>query len=195
MVQSVTIYAARAVLALGISALVVGCASKPTLPRGMQTYNEAKEAQVSIQPVGGSSVAGLLRVDPFANGIRISGTLHGLPRSGEFGFHIRQTGDCGSEGRAAGGIFNPLGSRHGRYATGEHMLGDMDNLEVDTAGQVHLNRSIQGVTLGSGQYNDVANLAVVVHEMADDYATQPDGNVGRPIACGVITVTNPPPAP
>lgn len=185
--------ALKSSLALATAGLLVACSSQPTLPRGMQTHSEAKEARVTVSPVGESAVSGQLQVDIFGDGIRISGTLHGFPRQGEFAFHIREHGDCGNDARNAGAIFNPLGSRHGRYARGEHMLGDMDNLDVDATLSTAINRGVQGLTLGGGDYTDIANRSFVIHESPDDYATQPAGNSGRAIACGVVQVTNPPP--
>lgn len=181
-------------LALIVAGLLAACSSHPTLPRGMQTYSDAKEAYVNVTPTTGSTVSGQLRVDQFGDGIRISGTLQGFPREGEFAFHIREHGNCGDDARSAGSIFNPHGSRHGRYARGEHMLGDMDNLEVDATLSTSINRSIQGLTMGGDHYDDIANRSFVIHESPDDYTTQPDGNAGRPIACGTIEVANPPPA-
>lgn len=159
----------------------------------MQTYSDAKQAHADIAPVPGSSVSGRLTVAPYGDGIRISGTLQGFPREGEFAFHIKEQGDCHLETLGSSRIFNPHGARHGRYARGEHMLGDMDNLTVDATLSTTINRSIQGVTLGGGHYDDIANRILVVHESPDDYTTQPAGNSGRPIACGVVEVTVPPP--
>lgn len=184
---------AKFLLALAVASLFAACSSQPTLPRGMQTYSDAKEAHVDIAPVAGNGVSGRLRIDPFGNGIRISGTLHGFPREGEFAFHIKEHGDCSENALSTSSILNPHGTRHGRYARGEHMLGDMDNLDVDTTLSTTINRNIQGLTLGGGHYDDVANRTLVIHESPDDYTTQPTGNSGRPIACGVVEITNPPP--
>lgn len=178
---------------LAIAACLAACSTPSALPRGMQTYSEAKEAYVNIHPTAGSTVTGQLRVDPFGNGIRITGQLDGFPRQGEYAFHIREHAVCDDNAAGTGGIFNPYGSRHGRYARGEHMLGDMDNLEVDATLGTHVSRSIQGVTLGGDLYDDVSNRSFVIHERPDDYTSQPDGNAGRPIACGVVQVVNPPP--
>lgn len=179
--------------AFAIAACLVACSTPSELPRGMQTYSDAKEAYVDIHPATGSAVTGRLRVDPFGNGIRITGQLDGFPQQGEYAFHINEHATCHDDAAAPGGIFNPYGSRHGRYARGEHMLGDMDNLEVDASLSVHVSRNIQGVTLGGGHYDDVSNRSFVIHERPDDYTSQPDGNAGRPIACGVVQIINPPP--
>lgn len=174
---------------------LAACATAPHLPRGTLTQSEAKEAYLNITPVDGGTVSGQLRVDPFADGIRLSGTLQGFPSAGQFAFHIKEAADCAGSEADLRTVFNPLGSRHGRYAHGEHMLGDMDNLDVEADGTVRLNRNIQGVTLGGGHYNDVATRSFVVHARADDYTTQPDGNSGSRIGCGVVQIINPPPVP
>lgn len=188
-----TSYATTA-LFVACAALALGaCSSTPELPRGMQTYSEAREAYINILPTAGHMVTGQLRLDPFASGIRLSGRLQGFPAAGQYAFHIREHGSCDGDAASVGGIFNPLGTRHGRYGHGEHMLGDMDNLEVAADGAVQINRSVQGLRVGGGDYNDIADRSFVIHALADDYNTQPDGNAGRPIACGVVQVVNPPP--
>lgn len=175
------------------AALLAACSSQPTHPRGEHTFSDAHEAIVNVSPLADGTVRGQLKVDVFGDGVRIHGTLQGFPGQGEYAFHIREHGDCGNDARNAGGILNPLGTRHGRYARGEHMLGDMDNLVVDATLTTAVNRSVQGLTLGGGDYTDIANRSLVIHESPDDYATQPDGDAGRVIACGVVQVTNPPP--
>ena len=72
--------------------------------------------------------------------------------------------------------------------TGKHHLGDMDNLRADAQGRANVDIHLKGVTLGGGAATDIAGRALVVHANADDYRSQPAGNAGVRIACGVIRV-------
>ena len=65
----------------------------------------------------------------------------------------------------------------------------MDNIVSDAGGVAKVNVHLRGVTLGGGAANDIAGRAVIVHAAPDDYHTQPTGNAGARVACGVITVT------
>lgn len=173
--------------------MLAACATPvPQVDRGQVAYSDAVMATAAMQPFLGAGVNGVLAVEPFANGVRISGTLTGFPRRGAYGFHIKESGDCSSPA-AAGPIFNPHRTRHGRASVGEHMLGDLPNLEASVAGNTTLNLQVAGVTLGGGGHTDITGRSLVIHEAADDYTSQPEGNAGRRIACAVITVTNPPP--
>src|SRR5690606_4696647 len=88
---------ANSLLVLAVAGLFAACSSQPTLPRGMQTYSDAKQAHADIAPTAGSTVSGRLQVAPYGDGVRISGTLQGFPREGEFAFHIKEHGDCSEE--------------------------------------------------------------------------------------------------
>jgi len=105
------------------------------------------------------------------------------------GFHIHERGDCSAvDASSAGNHFNPSGAAHGRAGTGKHHLGDMDNLRADAQGRANVDIHLKGVTLGGGAATDIAGRALVVHANADDYRSQPAGNAGVRIACGVIRV-------
>src|SRR3546814_10546371 len=88
---------------------------------------------------------------------------------------------------SAGGHFNPTGSPHGRAGTPTHHAGDMDNLTANAQGVADVNIHLAGVTLGGGAANDIAGRAVIVHAAPDDYTSQPSGNAGARVACGIIT--------
>jgi Cu-Zn family superoxide dismutase len=122
-----------------------------------------------------------------ADGVHLSGTLRGLPPNGEFGFHIHEKGDCSApDASSAGGHFNPTNAQHGNPQGAAHHAGDMLNAKSDARGVAQVDATAAGVTLGGGQPDDVRGKAIVLHEKADDYASQPAGNSGARIACGVI---------
>jgi Cu-Zn family superoxide dismutase len=73
---------------------------------------------------------------------------------------------------------------------GPHHAGDIDNITADAQGVAHVNMHVPGLTLGTGAANDVAGRAIIVHADADDYHSQPSGNAGKRLACGVIKLAD-----
>ena len=124
------------------------------------------------------------------DGVHLRGTVGGLAPNSQHGIHVHEKGDCSAvDASSAGGHFNPGASTHGRAGSGPHHAGDMDNLVADHEGVAQINIHLHGVTLGGGAANDIAGRALVVHATADDYTSQPAGNSGARVACGVITIT------
>ena len=76
-----------------------------------------------------------------------------------------------------------------RPTSGAHHAGDMDNIVANAEGVVNVDVHVNGVTLGGGAANDIAGRALVVHAAPDDYTSQPAGNAGARVACGVIRAT------
>ena len=180
----------------GIGLLLAGCVSQPPVepPMGVLTHHAAERALVELAPTSGSQVSGRLEVERFGDGVRVTGVVRGLPGAGQYGMHVTSVGDCShASAMSAGQIFNPHRTAHGEPAMGEHMAGDMANITADASGVARIDQQLAGVTLGGGGYDDIANRAIVVRERAADYRTQPDGGAGARTACGVITVSVPPP--
>jgi Cu-Zn family superoxide dismutase len=116
---------------------------------------------------------------------QIVGRISGLAPNQIYGFHVHEKGDCSSgDGMSAGGHFNPTGKPHGP-PDGEHHAGDLPSLKADASGIAIVDVRVSGSVLGSGA-SDFYGKAVVVHALPDDYTTQPSGNSGPRIACGVI---------
>src|SRR6266542_4452126 len=102
------------------------------------------------------------------------------------GFHVHEKGDCTApDGMSAGGHFNPLGKPHGHYESAERHAGDMPSLVADASGNATLTVTLDTIKVGSGA-TDVVGKSVIVHKDPDDYKTQPTGNSGARVACGVI---------
>ena len=138
----------------------------------------------------GNAVTGELAFEAFDGGVGITGQVNGLTAGGEHGFHVHETGDCSApDATSAGGHFNPEGRAHGQVGSGEHHAGDTDNLLADDTGVATVNTRLEGATLGDGAPTDILGRAVIVHADADDYTTQPTGNAGARLACGVIRQT------
>lgn len=167
----------RCLIPLLGSALLAACVT--TAP--------AERAEAPLQARSGSQVAGTLSLVAMGDGVHVTGRISGLKPNGTHAFHIHEKGDCSAaDASSAGGHFNPTGQPHGRASHGAHHLGDADNLKADAAGVASVNAHFSGVSLRSGAANDVAGKAIVVHADPDDYASQPAGNAGKRIACGMI---------
>jgi Cu-Zn family superoxide dismutase len=147
----------------------------------------AATASAELAPTEGNAASGTLTLTAEADGVRITGSLAGVAPGGTHGFHVHETGDCSApDASSAGPHFNPGGHPHGHPGQGEHHAGDMPNLVADDAGALAVDVVVPGVTLGDGGATDVLGRAVVLHAKADDYATQPAGDSGPRIACGVM---------
>lgn len=109
---------------------------------------------------------------------------------GEHGFHIHENGECTPPTfESAGGHFNPTNKEHGFDNPKGFHLGDLPNIEVEEDGRVNAVISGIDVTLQSGKENsilDEGGSAIMIHEKADDYKTDPAGNAGDRVACGVV---------
>ena len=105
---------------------------------------------------------------------------------GGHGFHVHENGDCSAaDAMSAGGHFNPTGKPHGSPSVPDHHAGDMLMLVADASGNASLSTELDVITIGSGS-TDIIGKSVIVHKDADDYKTQPTGNSGARVACGVI---------
>lgn len=122
-----------------------------------------------------------------AHGVRMEGMVRGLVPGSEHGFHIHEKGDCGDNGNAAGGHFNPGGTMHGPFGAPASHAGELPSLVADASGVARFAVVLHSVTLGSGAANDILGRALVVHRDRDDFTSQPAGNSGPRIACAVIT--------
>ena len=169
----------------------------PSVPPMGQEAAQLNRVTVPMAPTQGNSATGELVISPDNHGMRISGTLSGLKAKSEHGFHVHQNGDCSApDASSAGDHFNPSGAPHGNptgdEAGAQHHAGDMPNVMADDKGNAKVDIRLHNVTLGDGGENDVFGKALIVHANPDDYSSQPAGNAGPRIACGVIAAA---PAP
>jgi Cu-Zn family superoxide dismutase len=150
---------------------------------------ERPAATAAMRSASGT-LLGTLAFAPTSSGVRISGTLTGLP-PGTHGIHFHQVVRCDPpDFTSAGSHFNPAGAQHGlENPQGPH-AGDLPNITADAAGRASVDLRSPRVTLDSTPPHglfDADGTALVIHAAADDQRTDPSGNSGARIACGVIT--------
>lgn len=144
-------------------------------------------AQATLSGASGSKVAGDLQFTATTDGVAVSGQLTGLAPNTLHGFHVHQTGDCSApDAKSAGDHFNPANMQHGGPTGNARHLGDMPNVQADAMGMATVSTTLAGATLRDGGPNDLMGKAVIVHVRRDDYVSQPAGDSGDRIACGVI---------
>lgn len=132
----------------------------------------------------GSQVTGTVTFTPSADGTKIVVDLAGL-KPGKHGLHIHEKGDCSApDASSAGAHFNPTHTHHGGSDTPERHAGDFGNIEADASGKVHVELKDKNLKL-SGP-DSIMGKSIVVHEKEDDLKTDPSGNSGARIACGMI---------
>ncbi len=159
------------------AAALAGCASMAPggLPAGV----------ARLAATQGNSASGEVRFTQQGARLAVVARVSGLKPNQAHGFHVHEKGDCSSpDATSAGGHFNPGGAPHGGPGVPHH-AGDMPSLAADAQGNAQARFTIDGSLAGDAA-PAFAGKAVIVHAMPDDYATQPTGNSGARIACGVI---------
>ena len=142
-----------------------------------------------LHSTSGSSVTGTVTFTASGDTVNVVADISGLT-PGKHGFHIHEFGDCSSpDGKSAGGHFNPGNHHHGAPDATDRHAGDLGNIEADASGKAHLEMTDKVMKL-SGT-DSILGHAVIVHEKADDLKTQPTGDAGGRLACGVIGVAKP----
>jgi Cu-Zn family superoxide dismutase len=184
--------AAATVALLGLAACSSTPPKSPAPPAAAAKPAQDRDAIANLASASGSLVSGRLQVMSMgANAVHIAGDVGGFEPGSSHGFHVHEKGDCSAaDASSAGGHFNPGGMQHGRMDDGPHHAGDIDNITADAQGVAHVNMHVPGLTLGTGAANDIAGRAIVVHADPDDYRSQPAGNAGKRLACGVITLAD-----
>lgn len=144
-------------------------------------------AMATLQPTSGSTAQGVVHFQELASGdVEVHADLTGVP-TGVHGFHVHDKGDCGDNGNAAGGHFNPMSAPHAGPDATSHHAGDFGNVTADASGKVNAHFTTRSVKVSPGASSAVGH-AVILHANPDDLATQPTGNAGGRIACGVVTL-------
>jgi Cu-Zn family superoxide dismutase len=146
-------------------------------------------AVAELNPTQGSSVRGKVSFVKIANGIRVVADVSGLT-PGNHGFHIHEKGDCSApDGSSAGGHFNPYSMPHASMNADQRHVGDFGNIVADKSGNAHAD--FIDVRISFEGLASILGRGVIVHANPDDLVTQPAGNAGPRVACGVIQPAGP----
>ncbi|MGB2819136.1 MAG: superoxide dismutase family protein [Burkholderiaceae bacterium] len=167
-----------AMVAMMATAIAVG---------GCSTFEaQGPRAMAKFDAAPGSEVWGSVSFVETATGVQVLADVRNLPAGGEFGFHVHEKGDCSSpDFMSAGGHFNPGGKPHAHFGKPERHAGDLANLRATAEGNATYAFETKLLTVKPGP-TSVVGRAVVIHRNPDDYASQPAGNSGPRIACGLI---------
>jgi len=143
-------------------------------------------ATATLEPRSGSNVRGTVTFAQVGDLVRVSGTVTGHTK-GPKGIHIHEKGDCSApDAMSAAGHFNPHKGKHGGpYEPVKH-AGDLGNLNFNAAGEAKFSYVVGDISVSSSRPDGIIGRAVVVHAAADDLKTDPTGNSGGRVACGVI---------
>ena len=138
-----------------------------------------------LHPTAGNKVSGSVTFTPVADGVQVHAEIAGLT-PGKHGFHIHEFGDCSAgDASSAGAHFNPTNQPHAGPDTAARHEGDMGNVEADASGKAKLHYVDHQISLGNDAKSAIGR-SVVLHAKPDDLKTQPSGDSGARIACGVI---------
>src|SRR4051812_18814889 len=148
---------------------------------------QAQTAKAALKTADGKD-AGNVTLTQTPRGVLLALAVKGLP-PGEHAFHVHAVGKCEPPFDSAGGHFNPESKKHGMMAAEGAHAGDMPNLHIPAGGELMVEVLNTAVTLEKGKPNSVFDTdgsAIVIHAGKDDYSTDPTGNAGGRIACGVV---------
>jgi Cu-Zn family superoxide dismutase len=171
----------------GVFAVACAAAGKP--PRPPMELERFGKGEISapvaavIQPGPESNVKGTVTFTADSDGVRVVGRLEGFEPNTVHGFHVHDFGDCSDPTfKSAGDHFNPQGKPHGSPDSENHHAGDFGNITAGPDGVASFERLIKGIEAP----NVFVGRAVIVHQKADDLHSQPAGDAGARIGCGVI---------
>jgi superoxide dismutase, Cu-Zn family len=147
----------------------------------------AQTGKAAIKNANGGDV-GTAEMTQTPAGVLIKLSVKGLP-PGDHAFHVHAVGKCEPPFDSAGGHFNPATKKHGLMAADGPHAGDMPNLHIPVGGELVVEVLNSNITLEKGKPNSVFDTdgsALVIHAGVDDYKTDPTGNAGGRIGCGVV---------
>lgn len=160
--------------------------NRQAMDEGRTEFNQGVAV---IQPTEGNEVSGTITFMASQAGVRVEGNLSGLSE-GEHGFHVHQYGDCSAgDGTSAGGHYNPTDTEHAGRTDDPRHMGDMGNISANAQGEATVSY-VDSVLQLNGP-DSILGRSVIVHAEQDDTASQPSGDAGARVGCGVIGIGNP----
>ncbi|HEY6877178.1 MAG TPA: superoxide dismutase family protein [Polyangiales bacterium] len=190
----------KSIAVVGFALSIVGCAHKgassapsetaataPSEPSIDASVATEKTASAQLEPKSGNTtLKGHVQFRATPVGVKLVLHVEGAP-PGQHGAHIHEKGDCSDpEAKSAGGHWNPAGHKHGAPPPEASHLGDLGNLTVGEDGTGQLEVTSEAWKIGDGSAEDLIGKAVVIHGGPDDLVSDPAGNSGPRIGCGVI---------
>ena len=184
--------------------LIVGCKNENTTPQERVDENmdqtqegivddvemdEGREIIVELEPKNGSDLSGTVAFTEEGDEVVMTGRIYGL-EAGPHAIHLHEEGDCSADdATSAGGHWNPTNEEHGEWGDEEGFhRGDIGNIEINSDGVGEVNFSTDLWCIGCGdETRDILGQAVIVHRGVDDFVSQPSGDAGMRVGCGVIT--------
>ena len=167
----------RVVTAAAAAVLLTACQTTPTEPL---------RATAQLTPTKGNKTFGEATFEEVGGKVRVVIFVQGLKPGQEHGLHIHEVGDCSSgDGMSTKGHFNPYNKPHAAHTSAERHAGDLPSLKANKEGRGNVQIDLDTITVAPGPAS-VVGRGVIVHADPDDFKTQPTGNAGARIACGVI---------
>jgi Cu-Zn family superoxide dismutase len=168
----------KIVLTLIAGAILAACQSSP--------MSSGKQARADFASKSGSNVTGYATFVERGDKVIVTTKVSGLQPNSQHGYHVHEKGDCSApDATSAGGHFNPDNHPHGNPGQQVRHAGDMKNLVADAKGEATVTQELDIIRIDEGKFG-ILNRGLVIHANVDDYASQPAGNAGGRIACGLI---------
>lgn len=163
---------------------IAGCAQTPeTEPQDSPEEYSLTKLTATVMSVSDSDVSGTVTFSQAEEGVMVQGEFEGL-EPGNHGFHIHEFGDCSADdGTSAGGHFSPADNEHGAPTDGSRHMGDLGNLEANDEGVATVEYIDSTIDL-----KKILGRGIIIHAGEDDLESQPTGDAGGRVACGVIGV-------
>jgi Cu-Zn family superoxide dismutase len=166
-----------ATIAAAAVTLLAGCQTTPPGPAW---------ANAALKPTKGNKTFGEVTFEQVGDKVRVAVFAEGLKPNQEHGLHIHEVGDCSADdAMSAKGHFNPTGKPHGHPTGAERHAGDLPSLKANAQGRARMEVEVEVISLRAGP-TSIIGRSVIIHADPDDFRTQPTGNSGARIACGVI---------
>lgn len=146
---------------------------------------ENPRATAQLLPTQGNKTFGEATFEQLGSKVRLTLFVQGLKPGQQHGLHIHEVGDCGNQAENAKAHFDPFDKPHGSPSGTERHAGDLPALIANKQGRAKLQADIDLIAVGTGP-SGIIGRSLIVHAEADDYKSQPSGNSGDRIACGVI---------
>lgn len=167
--------------------LSIAAATAVALLSACQTMPpEGNRATAQLKPTKGNKTFGEATFEQVGDKVRVVIFVSGLKPGQAHGLHIHEAGDCSAaDGSSAKGHFNPFGKPHAAHGSADRHAGDLPSLTANKRGRANITVDLDIISVG-GDDGNIIGRGVIVHAAPDDFKTQPTGNAGARLACGVI---------